>query len=104
MGAETSFGAARRHAAEGTQDAGGAEDAHSHRPGERGRQTVQDQRGVIEEVGGEAVHLAFGFDCGSEPVGECDGGYSPIRFLEHGEEDGCRGTAVFVADADSWTA
>lgn len=89
----------------GLQYAGNAEHARAYAPGPAARhhrhQTVEDHAGVIEDICGEAVALAFGVEGWAGAVREEDGCQARGRVLEGAVEEGVCGGCGGVADADA---
>ena len=74
----------------------------AHPRGDQRRETIKDHGQVVEDVRGEAVAFAFGFQGCAGAVGEedcCDAAGGVLENVE--EEGGCWGCG-WVADSDAF--
>lgn len=77
-----------------------ADPAHSR--GDQRRETIKDHGQVVEDVRGEAVAFAFGFQGCAGAVGEEDGCDAAGGVLEDVEEEGGCWGCGWVADSDAF--
>lgn len=101
MCTQTGLCAPRCDSAQGTKNTAETQNHHTRRLGENGRQTVEDEAGIIENVCQQAVHFALGLQGHAKAVREHDGGNATDGVLEDGQQErsGCIGSRISDAHA-----